>query len=110
MEKAATMTLTCRRSEFSTWPDHLTVATEFLRNARRLLDPPDMAPRNWDADDDPLCSTFAEARHYLVERFRGERNGVYQHTLWTIDRAIAQTIDTAMARERSGASLKTRGF
>jgi hypothetical protein len=44
-------------------------------------------------------STLAEGRHYLVERFRGERNGVYQHTLWTIERAIAGTIDTATARE-----------
>lgn len=44
-------------------------------------------------------STLAEARHYLVERFRGERNGVYQHTLCTIERAIAGTIDTATARE-----------
>jgi hypothetical protein len=44
-------------------------------------------------------STLAEARHYLVDRFRGERNGIYQHTLWTIDRAIARTIDAATAPE-----------
>ena len=43
--------------------------------------------------------TLAEARQYLVERFGGERNGVYQYSLWTIDRAIAGTIDTAAARE-----------